>query len=151
MRHGNRWMIVLLLIACLQLAACTQKAAEGASKSKIEPAKVEHNEATGLGRITLTAQAAKRLGIQTAKVGDAKVGGKQRKVIPYAAVIYDPKGAAWAYTNPEPLVFVRHSISIDEIRGNQAVLSAGPPSGTAVVVVGAAELFGTEVGIGGGH
>jgi hypothetical protein len=48
-------------------------------------------------------------------------------------------------------VFVRHSISIDQINGNQAVLSAGPPSGTAVVTVGAAELFGTEVGIGGGH
>jgi len=144
-------MIVLLLIACLQLAACTQKSAEGASKSKSEPAKVEHNETTDLSRITLTAQAAKRLGVQTARVGDANVGGKPRKVIPYAAVLYDAKGATWAYTNPEPLVFVRASISIDQIKGNQAVLLAGPPSGTAVVTVGVAELFGTEVGIGGGH
>lgn len=149
MRHGNRWMIALLLLACLQLAACTQKSADAASK--VEPAKVEHVEASDLSRITLTEQAAKRLGIETTAVRDASVGGKQRKVIPYAAVIYDPQGETWTYTSPEPLVFVRHAISIDQIQGDQAILSDGPPSGTAVVTVGVAELFGTEVGIGGGH
>ena len=35
------------------------------------------------------------------------------------------------------------------IDGDLAVLSHGPPSGTEVVTVGAAELFGAEFGIGG--
>lgn len=71
-----------------------------------------------------------------------------RQVIPYAAVLYDLNGDTFTYTSPEPLVFVRHPISIDYIEGDLAVLSDGPPSGTAVVTVGAAELYGTESGIG---
>ena len=35
-----------------------------------------------------------------------------------------------------------------QIEGDLAVLSDGPASGTAIVVVGAAELFGAETGIG---
>ena len=67
--------------------------------------------------------------------------------IPYAAVLYDPDGATFTYTSPEPLVFVRQDITIDRIDGDLAYLTEGPPSGTAVVVVGAAELFGTELGV----
>jgi hypothetical protein len=52
------------------------------------------------------------------------------------------------YTNPSPLTFVRHAIHIDHIQGDLAVLSDGPPVGTALVIVGAAELFGAETGIG---
>ena len=70
-----------------------------------------------------------------------------RKVIPYAAVIYDPQGATWVYTNPEPLAFVRQSVVVDYIEDELAVLSEGPAAGTAVVTVGAAELFGTETGV----
>ncbi len=74
--------------------------------------------------------------------------GGPRKVVPYSAVIYDVQGDTWAYTNPEPLVFVRHSITIDYIERDTAVLLDGPPAGTAVVTVGAAELFGVELGVG---
>ena len=74
--------------------------------------------------------------------------GAQRKVIPYAAVIYDQSGATWAYTNPESLVFVRQLIVIDYIEGDRAVLSDGPAAGAAVVTVGGAELFGAETGVG---
>jgi hypothetical protein len=70
------------------------------------------------------------------------------KIVPYAAVLYDVHGNTWAYTNPKPLTFVRHAIHIDYIEGDLAVLSDGPPSGTEVVIVGAAELFGAETGIG---
>lgn len=73
--------------------------------------------------------------------------GTLTKVIPYAAVIYDPQGATWVYTNPEPLTFVRHSIVVDYIEGELAILLEGPSAGTAVVTVGAAELFGTETGV----
>ena len=74
--------------------------------------------------------------------------GAQRKVIPYGAVIYDLYGETWVYTNPEPLVFVRHPIRVDYIEGDLAVLWEGPPAGTAVATVGVAELFGTEFGVG---
>jgi hypothetical protein len=74
--------------------------------------------------------------------------GMKRKLVPHAAVLYDPKGNTWVYTNPEPLVFVRHPISVDYIDGDLAVLSDGPPPGAKVVTVGVAELFGTEFEIG---
>jgi hypothetical protein len=70
--------------------------------------------------------------------------GKLQKVIPYAAVLYDPHGNTWTYTNPEPLVFVRHRIDIEFIEGDRAVLREGPAIGTTVVTAGAAELFGVE-------
>ena len=71
-----------------------------------------------------------------------------RLVLPYASVIYGPTGATWTYTNVEPLVFVRHSITIDYIDGDVAVLIDGPAIGTEVVTVGATELYGTELGLG---
>ncbi len=70
-----------------------------------------------------------------------------RKVVPYAAVLYGVHGETWVYSNPEPLVFVRLPITIDYIEGDLAILSEGPQVGTAVVTVGAAELFGTETGV----
>ncbi len=99
----------------------------------------------GLERVTLTEAAATRLDIQTAAIRDVVVNGTRRKVIPYAAVLYDTEGATWTYTNPEPLVFVRYRIEVDYIEGDLAILSAGPPSGSAVVTVGAQELYGAEV------
>jgi hypothetical protein len=70
--------------------------------------------------------------------------GKLQKVIPYAAVLYDPHGNTWIYTNPEPLIFVRHRIDVEFIEGDRAVLREGPAIGTTVVTAGAAELFGVE-------
>jgi hypothetical protein len=74
--------------------------------------------------------------------------GEKRKIIPFAAVMYDAKGNTWVYTNPEPLVFVRQPIKIDTIAGDEVLLAEGPPAGTPVVTVGGAELFGTEFGVG---
>jgi len=74
--------------------------------------------------------------------------GKKRKVVPYSTVLYDVHGNTWVYTNPEPLVFVRHKVDVDYIEGDVAVLEDGPPSGTKVVTVGAALLLGTELGFG---
>ena len=71
-----------------------------------------------------------------------------RADVPYQAVIYDVNGAAWVYTVPEPLVYVRHPVVVDYVDGTRAVLSEGPPSGTAIVTVGVAELYGIEVGVG---
>jgi hypothetical protein len=162
MQYGKRCMLVVLIIASLQLSACGQKSD---TSSKIEPSKLERIEGSALKRVTLTQKASERLGIQTAPARDMTVDQRQqrvaqilpirgggesspRKVVPYAAVLYDAKGATWVYTNPSPLTFVRHAIQIDYIEGDLAVLSDGPAAGTAVVIVGAAELFGTETGIG---
>jgi hypothetical protein len=74
--------------------------------------------------------------------------GEKRKIIPYAAVLYDSKGKTWVYTNPEQFVFVRQPIAIDTIVEDEVILVSGPPAGTAVVTVGGAELYGTEFGVG---
>jgi hypothetical protein len=148
MQRRNRSMLAagVLLIAGLLLAACGQTSA--ATAGKIQPAKVEKIGETGFNRIVLTEKAAQRLDIQTASVREEQVNGAQRKVIPYAAVIYDLKGQTWTYTNPEPLTFVRQAITVDYIEGDRVILSDGPPAGAAVVTVGVAELYGADTGIG---
>jgi hypothetical protein len=145
MRRSNAWILVVMIIAGLQLAACGQTPA---TTTKIQPATVEKIAETGLNRLVLTEKAAQRLAIQTAPIREEQVNGTQRKVIPYAAVIYDLKGATWAYTNPAPLTFVREAITVDYIEGDKVVLVDGPPAGTAIVTVGVAELYGTDTGIG---
>lgn len=148
--YRNRWMVAVLIIAAaLTLTACgTQSTQTAEGSSSDPPARVERIAGTDFSRVILTAQAANRLGIQTAPVQDAQVQGKPRKVVPYAAVFYDLNGKTWVYTNPGPLTFVRASISVDSIDGDLAVLSEAPPSGTQVVIVGAPELYGTEFGVG---
>ena len=64
--------------------------------------------------------------------------------MPYAALIYDAEGDTYAYTAPEPRTYVRQQIAIDHYDGDSVVLSDGPPAGTEVVTVGAAEVYGTE-------
>jgi hypothetical protein len=44
------------------------------------------------------------------------------------------------------LTFIRHDIDVQRIEGNRAILTTGPPVGTAVVTVGATELWGVEYG-----
>ena len=79
---------------------------------------------------------------------ELSVSSAGRLSAPYASVIYDSSGNTWVYTTSENLVYVRHRITIDYIDGDLAVLLDGPPDGTEVVTVGAAELFGVENGIG---
>ena len=83
---------------------------------------------------------------QRVRVELALSGAGTRRVVPNSAVIYDPKGQTWVYINPEPLVFVRHAVTVDYVDGDRVVLSDGPAPGTMVVTVGAAELLGTEYG-----
>ena len=142
----DQWIAVAPMFACcVALGACETAAVKA---NEVKPAHVEAIAGTELHKVTLTARAAERLDIKTDRVQEMVVGGAKRKVVPYAAVLYDARGETWVYTNPEPLVFVRHAIRVEYIRGDRAVLSQGPPAGTAVVTVGAAELFGAEFEIG---
>jgi len=95
----------------------------------------------------LTEKATERLDIQISQVREEQVNGVKKKVVPYAAIIYDLQGQAWIYTNPAALSFVREPVTVDFIEGDRAVLVKGPSSGTAVVIVGVAELYGTETGV----
>ena len=137
--------MVPILACCVTLGACEPAKVKA---TELKPAHVEAIAGTDLHKVTLSARAAERLDIKTDRVQETVVGGAKRKVVPYAAVLYDARGANWVYTSPEPLVFVRHRIAVDYISGDRAVLSQGPPAGTAVVTVGAAELFGAEFEIG---
>lgn len=70
---------------------------------------------------------------------------EKQKTVPYGAVHYDAKGAAWVYVNTKPLSYERQRITIERVIGDIAVLSDGPAIGTPVVTVGAALLHGTEI------
>ena len=141
MLHRSRWMTGLLIIAGLLLSACAAVAEE--EETLHEPATLEPIEGSDVSRVTLTEEAAVRLDIQVDQVLDAG----SATMIPYAAVFYTATGDTWAYTNPEPLTFVRVPIVVDHIRGDRVFLTDGPPSGMEVVTQGAAELYGTETDV----
>jgi len=138
MKHIYRLFIALLILASL-LTACAP--ASAGEEEGVKPVTLEPVAGTDLNHVILTADAAKRLDIQTVSVHD---GGTQGTVIPYDAVLYEANGDTWVYVSLEPLVFVRQSIVIDHIKGNEAFLSEGPDSGAMVVTLGAAELYGSE-------
>jgi hypothetical protein len=142
MKRSNRWLALAPLAVCLQLVGCRQIPAD---EEETKPAVVEHLEGAQPARVTLTEEAVRRVDIQTAAIRDVEIDGTQRVVIPYAAILYDTQGDTWAYTNTEPLTYVRSPIVLDHIVGEMGILTAGPPSGTQVVIVGAAELYGSEI------
>ena len=135
--------MALLAVAGLALGACSHSDAEAEAAP---PAVLEEVPDGEIGRITLTDQAAKRLDIQTDTVDEGT--GDASLEVPFAAVIYQPDGTAWVYTNPEGLVFLRAPIEIDRVDGDVAVLTSGPEPGTPIVTVGASELWGFEFGVG---
>jgi hypothetical protein len=51
--------------------------------------------------------------------------------------------------NTAARTYERKPITVTDIDGAVALLSVGPPAGTPVVTVGAAELLGTEYNISG--
>jgi hypothetical protein len=154
-RRRARWPGFILLAAFV-LACSSCGSTKPAAATQTEPAELERVAGTDLQRVRLSQKASERLGIQTVAVREAVVARREapvesattRLVIPYGAVLYDIRGDTWTYVSPEPLAFLRHHISVDYIEGDLAILLEGPPSGTPVVVVGAAELFGIELGVG---
>jgi len=124
---------------------------------------------TSPGHITLSALGAQRIGLQTAVaqavptpapvVKTTVVAGVKKTIripapasaasviIPYSAVIYDPSGATYAFANTAALTYVEVPITVQQITGNFAYLSAGPKAGAKVVSVGAEELYGVQTGV----
>lgn len=122
------------------LPACAQSTAQAESVSEA-PAKVEKNATTGIARITLSERAIERLELLTDTVKAGPAGGV---ILPYAALLYDPQGKTWVYTNPEPRVFERQAVTVSKVEAGVVTASAGPAVGTPVVTVAGAELFGAE-------
>jgi hypothetical protein len=152
-----------------QQAANSQKP----TLARQSPALVEAIPNSKVKQVTLTAKAAERLGIKLAKVGEetgveprpvagaAQSGGnlmlagtaiapevKNRRFVPYGAVLYELDGSTWVYSNPAPLTYIRQPIKIDYIVGDKAMLFEGPAVGTAIVTEGAVEIFGAEFKVG---
>jgi hypothetical protein len=148
MTRWNRGVACLLAVAALGLSGCAPVATATATKPK--PYKIEKPEGTSLTRLRIEQRVFDRIRIQTSKIREVeRFGGETaRKVVDYAAIVYEPKGDTAVYTNPSPLVFVREPVKVDSIDGGLAVLASGPPAGTAVVTVGTAELLGMEFGVG---
>jgi len=149
MLRTHRGVAVIVMVAGLQVLGCSQTPSTPGQKGAA--VKVERVPGATISRLTLSQSAVERLGIKTEPVAEqlaARSGATAapRKVVPYGAVLYDPSGQAWVYVNQQELTYVRHAIKVDYIERERAVLSDGPPLGTKVVMIGAAELFGTEYG-----
>ncbi|MEJ7814373.1 MAG: hypothetical protein WKF53_04255 [Rubrobacter sp.] len=134
--------LVLIAAGVVSLSACGEASSgyDYETASHHEPAKLEPIKGTDVQRVIFDAEGADRVGLQTAPIRQ----NGQETIIPYGAVIYGVDGNTYTYTAPEPLTFVRQEINIDHVAGESAMLSDGPPVGTEVVTVGAAEVYGTE-------
>jgi len=136
----KRWVMVTTIGVALAVSGCkSDKVTE-----VHHPAKLVESGTEGIMQVVLEAQALERIGLQTTQVRQENVGGSSRLVVPYGAILYDTKGDAWTFTNPEPRTYVRARISVETVDGDRAILTEGPPAGTTVVTVGATQLMGAE-------
>lgn len=135
--------LVALIAVALPLAGCSAAPADAAPPDTAVT--VVPIDGSDVSTVVLAEKSAERLGIQTAPVRAGDTGGT---IVPYASVLYDEDGATWVFTNPEGLEYVRASIVVDTIVGDDARLKDGPQVGTRVVTVGVAELYGAEQGVG---
>jgi hypothetical protein len=137
MRHNPRWIAGCVIASAVLLSACSPVEEESAALS---------GGSTYDGkRVKLEAASVERLDIQTTPVQKAARGSQL--VVPYAAVVYGADGETWTYMNPKSRTYKRAPIVVDLINGGKAFLSDGPRPGTEVVIQGAQELLGVEIGI----
>ena len=136
----DRTMVVVLIAAALHLAGCVKSTPTAHDENA--PAHSEKIEGSQLSRVLLTEKARARLDVHTARIREEPLDGSGRKtarsITPYSSVLYDTTGAAWVFTNPSPLAYVRHSVTVDGISGDNAFLTDGPAIDTEVVTVGVA-------------
>jgi hypothetical protein len=130
--------VCLALVASgFVLAGCDEVPS---NQVKSEPFQLEPIEGSDIQRVKLADRTAARIDLQTAEV---TVSGTDT-LVSHAAIIYNPLGEVFVYTKPEPRTYVRAPVTVSRVTGDRVVLSEGPPAGTLVVTVGAAELLATE-------
>jgi len=134
-----------LVVVAVSASACTE--VESAAVEGYEPTRLDEVRGSEFLRVTFTEEGARRAGLQTGAVR----GSGRHTVVPYAALIYEPDGKTYVYTSPKPRTFMRAEVKVRDIRGDRAMLADGPPAGTTVVTIGAAEVYGAELDIAGSH
>jgi hypothetical protein len=158
-RRGTRLGIGVISVAALAglVLAARSELPDTGPPIEVQPASVATIPGSSVHAVTLTALAAQRLAVQTVPVAAAPVlptptvsasAVPMLTAVPTTALVYDPAGLVWVYTTTGPLTYVRIAVDVDHVAGDEAILRAGPPIGTAVVFVGAQELLGTEYGVG---
>jgi hypothetical protein len=149
MSTGRSYGIAGLLVAAgLALAGCAPAQGAPAQGGVAQPAKVATLRTPPDGKpdiITLAAAAVERLGVTTEPVTTATGG----TTIPYGALVYQADGSAWVFVQTVALSYQRAPVKVAGVKGDRVTLTSGPPVGTEVVAVGAAELVGVEIGIDG--
>jgi len=150
--HASRWAAALLVIGGLALTGCTKLQAAATSGAE-KPSKVEAVAGTEAKRVVLTEQAVTRLGLETATVTARKVpvaGGKTatRTTVPYSALLYDSKGDTWVFEVVAERSYLRKKVAVEAVDGETVIMTSGPAVGATVVTVGAAVVYGTELGTG---
>jgi hypothetical protein len=126
-----------VLAAGLTVSACSEVES---NLRETYPYKVTPIEGSEVQRVTIADETAALLPVETTAVSRA---GK-RKVVPHAALIYNPDGDSFVYTKPKAQTYVRAPVKVVRVEGDEAVLSDGPPAATTIVTTGAAELLATE-------
>src|SRR5437879_11432722 len=139
---GRRMLVVAwALTAAFMVAGCGAARPPTAAK----PAEAVPIEGTDLSRVILTPEAADRIGIKTTPVQIVAIaGGAKGIAIPLAAVVYDPDGVTWVYTQGGRLTFVRERVVVASLKGERATLQAGRCTGREGVDVGADGVVGRQ-------
>ena len=152
MRHASRWAAALLLVGGTALSGCAGSAVGAPAPGSEQPARVEPVPGTDAKKVVLTERAAARLGIRTetaslvASTGAA--GTEARTTVPYSALLYDTKGDTWVFEEVAVHTYLRRKIDVEVVDGETVVTRRGPSLTAEVVTVGAAMLYGTELGTG---
>lgn len=136
-----------MVVVGLTLLSSGCRSLEDEATDTYHPSSVEDVAGSEVKRVTFTVAGADQVELATSKV--AARGSSL--VVDYAALMYDGQGKPWVYVVQAPLTFMRTAVVVDRIVDNDVLLSEGPPAGTSVVTVGAAEVYGAELDIEGGH
>ena len=165
MPFAKRPVAVAALVLGIAVAGCgTQQDASIAPSARLVGA-----TGSSAGQIILSQLGKEHLGLQTAAVKAVPtpapietttvVGGVKHTtstpaprpsasvIVPYSALVYDPSGKTYVFTQRSPLTYTEVPATVDRIDGDSAYLSVGPKAGDAVVTVGAEELYGVQSGV----
>jgi hypothetical protein len=75
-------------------------------------------------------------------------GEEESLVVPWAAVLHDVNGGTWVYEKLAPQSYARRRVQVKRVIDGIAAIADGLKPGANVAITGAAELFGTEFGVG---
>lgn len=69
-------------------------------------------------------------------------------IVPWSAIVHDMAGGTWVYEQTMSSTYVRRRVQVNRVVDKVAALTGGIQVSANVVVIGAAELFGAEFGVG---